>query len=802
MPVVTLGIPLDLTGAAPTNLFTNELVQFNTSLERFFVPSKGPFYTTTLEIRHGVTNALLQPETQFKILHPVKEAIRMSGKEVCTAIYITDTSIPSVRLTYRVIGGIFADTASEIGDIIANNPLSPSSEVSWWDILDKPNQFTPTEHLHHVDNIYGMDDVVAVLENMRIAILAGDSVAISAIYQYIHVLLTNLNYATMDDVMDLLGPSAPQSVRTYKTYADLRAVSSLINNESYIYIATGKHAVNDRKAKIFMWDNTCTINDDDEDIIRPNHISVGIPGRFVSVLIIESKFKLLAASLGRAFDTEGNLLSSFNSTGRIFEGDLNTLVEQGPWLFTAASTNRPARMTSLSSDPMAIGEGYIIVTKLDGKVIQEVLMAGLDVSPNGEFIAQRFKRAGLETAPGSGTYTWSRWDATASQNTLARFGIDRAIAVENSLPSIADLDNLVIPGKYWFGDSQDNRPFDWGILEVMLVGGSIVTPGEVYQYAYWDGRKASRSRNYLGVWSRWSFTQNLDIATEANISGQDLDSVLWPDIYYYNTTCANTPSNYGILEVRRENGYIIYQIAHSSDNRLFSRYRSSGGTWTVWREYADALTLSTFMTDTNAALGTLSSAMAAISETAKDGSLGGSYISYIPGTHSIVLAPGEAIRLVLFGAGGGGGAYGIDGGNGGSTEFRDGGNVIFSAHGGQGGYAGYGAESGTFVLDPPGRSSGSSNREYGFQSRVRGINVTNLPTMTDSHGYGGNSDGVSFSNMRVASHGGKSGCIDAEYVNPNTVSHTFTLYIPNGGSAANGQATDGDVGRAYIFRGK
>lgn len=56
-------------------------------------------------------------------------------------------------------------------------------------------------------------------------------------------------------------------------------------------------------------------------------------------------------------------------------------------------------MTSLSSDPMAIGEGYIIVTKLDGKVIQEVLMAGLDVSPNGEFIAQRFKRAGLETAP-------------------------------------------------------------------------------------------------------------------------------------------------------------------------------------------------------------------------------------------------------------------------------------------------------------------------------------------------------------------------------------------------------------------
>lgn len=610
MPVIPLGYPLDLTATAATNFIQNEVVTFNTVQEKMFVPSKGPFYTLSMEIRHGVTNALLQPETQYKLLQPVKEAIRMSGKEVCAVIYITDNSIPSITISYRVIGGIFSDTASEISDVLLNNPLPPSSQVSWWDILDKPDQFTPSEHLHHVDNIYGMDDVVAVLENIRIAILAGDSVAIGAIYQYINVLLSNLEYATENYVDDTFAQldSTPY-VRTFKTYNDLRAFSDLVNNESYIYLATGKNAVNDRKGKVFMWDITCTIADDNEDIIRPNHIPVGNPGRFVSVLIIESKFKLLAASLGRAFDTEGNLLSSFNSTGRIFEGDLNTLVEQGPWLFTAASTNKPTRMTSLSSNPMAIGEGYINVTKLDGKVIQEVLMAGLDVSPNSEFIAQSFKRAGLETTPGSSTYTWSRWDATASQNTLARFGIDRAIAAENSLSSIADLDLLVVPGKYWFGDSQDNRPFDWGVLEIELVGGSIVAPGEVYQYAYWDGRKASRSRNYLGVWSRWSFSQNLDIATEANIAGQDLDNVIAPDLYYYNTTCANTPSNYGILEVRRENGYIIYQIAHSSDNRLFSRYRSSGGTWTVWREYADALTLSKFITDTNAALGALAASV-------------------------------------------------------------------------------------------------------------------------------------------------------------------------------------------------
>lgn len=506
MPVIPLSYPLDLTATAATNFIQNEVVTFNTAQEKMFVPSKGPFYTLSMEIRHGVTNALLQPETQYKLLQPVKEAIRMSGKEVCAVIYITDNSIPSITISYRVIGGVFSDTASEIGDILLNNPLPPSGQVSWWGILDRPAQFTPSEHLHHVDNLYGMSDVVAVLENIRIAILAGDSVAVGAIYQYIHVLLTNLNYATMDDVMDLFEPAATQLVRTYKTYADLRAVSSLINNESYIYLATGKNAVNDRKGKVFMWDNTCTINDDDEDIIRPNHISVGIPGRFVSALIIESKFKLLAASLGRAFDNEGNLLPSFNNTGRIFEGDLNTLVEQGPWLFTATSTNKPTRMTILSNDPMAIGEGYIIVTKLDGKVIQEVLMSGLDVSPNGEFIAQSFKRAGLETAPGSGTYTWSRWDATASQNTLARYGIEANIAGYNPVGSTHP-DTIINAGKYWFSSATPDMPFQNGIMDVEVITLSSGVPGEVVQTIRWEGRLMNRNRYQVDpttwVWTAW-----------------------------------------------------------------------------------------------------------------------------------------------------------------------------------------------------------------------------------------------------------------------------------------------------------
>lgn len=333
MPVIPLGYPLDLTATAATNFIQNEVVTFNTVQEKMFVPSKGPFYTLSMEIRHGVTNALLQPETQYKLLQPVKEAIRMSGKEVCAVIYITDNSIPSITISYRVIGGIFSDTASEIGDVLLNNPLPPSSQVSWWDILDKPDQFTPSEHLHHVDNIYGMDDVVAVLENIRIAILAGDSVAIGAIYQYINVLLSNLEYATENFVNDALSSlDTTKYVRAFNTHAELRDFSSLVNNEPYLYITTGRTAPQDKLGNIFYWDITSVEDDDDRFVLKPNHIPPGNPGRFISPLRDTHEQKKLATSVQRVLNTSTELYEdSLFINQAVVTGDCNNYVKEGKY---------------------------------------------------------------------------------------------------------------------------------------------------------------------------------------------------------------------------------------------------------------------------------------------------------------------------------------------------------------------------------------------------------------------------------------------------------------------------------------
>lgn len=195
--------PLDLTGASPANLITNEVHTFTTANDRIFPLSAGPFYTTGLAVYHGVTNVLLAPVTQYKALQMHRAGSLVSGKEVCAIIIVEDPSVPAVRVEYQCIGGIYSSEATLIRDLIDNNPL-PEGPTIWGQIVGVPVQFPPTEHLHHVDNLYGAEEIVAVLERLRMAIAAGDSPSIAAIYQHVHVLLANSNYITEQQVIDLI----------------------------------------------------------------------------------------------------------------------------------------------------------------------------------------------------------------------------------------------------------------------------------------------------------------------------------------------------------------------------------------------------------------------------------------------------------------------------------------------------------------------------------------------------------------------------------------------------------------------
>lgn len=614
--------PLDLTGNAGTNLITNELHTFNIAADRIFPLTAGPFYTIGLEVYHGVTNQLLQPITQYKALHLHRDASLVSGKEVCAVIIVEDALIPSVRVKYHCIGGLYSNEASLIQDLIDNNPIT-SDDVVWGQIIGIPVQFPPTEHLHHFDNIYGAEEMVAVLERIRMAIAASDSPAIAAIYQYIHTLLTNLDYQTEQQVIDLIGDTNVQYVKTYDSYAQLRTETHVINNESYLYIATGKGARNDRKGRIFMWDITSMAVDDNDKALRPNHILETNPGRFIAMLDVELDLKNVLATLGRRIEANGTVNADLGVVNRIESVSMNSLITPGDYWIHSNCTSRPDNTETLALKVWRESDTVI------GQQAQ-CLYSTENYPHNRQGIT--YSRVSLD-----GGTTWPAWHETFTVARAVANGLDVDLATTNA--TNADLNTLVRTGKYWFGNTNAHRPeynpglyMEYAQLEVVCLNSTNVmqrafnTSLEAYRYGYggtayaghswspWEFRAARNgdttqtfamyspdinaidpshgvnaaflATQFATLWARL-IANGIDATigvTNVLPAYTDLDGVITVGKYWvgHSSGYNNSPFDYGILEVEKIDANNIIQTMYDELRRTSRRTDSAGTWWTEW----------------------------------------------------------------------------------------------------------------------------------------------------------------------------------------------------------------------------
>jgi hypothetical protein len=172
---------------------------FVNPIDRIFMPTASPFFTKDLEIYRQPGNVLLQPGTQYKALWMHRDASRHAGKEVCAVIYIIDTTVNEITMKYRTIGG---DWVNDINDVVGVLSLPNANEVTWGQIVGVPAQFEPVEHLHHVRNLFGMEELLTMGESLRRALVNdADTPVIAAIYQYIDAKLQS--YAKFSDVTDI-----------------------------------------------------------------------------------------------------------------------------------------------------------------------------------------------------------------------------------------------------------------------------------------------------------------------------------------------------------------------------------------------------------------------------------------------------------------------------------------------------------------------------------------------------------------------------------------------------------------------
>lgn len=324
MPMIFPTYPLDLTGTASSNYIVNEVRTFTVPGDRIFVPTGGPFYLQNFEIRNAANNALLMPNVDYKALHLHVEGTKASGRTVCSVIKIENTTLSSVVLNYHVIGGIFGETPEIVHAILENNP--PVGNVIWEQIMGAPVQFPPTDHLHHADEIYGLQELVSILEHLRVAILAGDGSAFQAVYQYINNRLANEDYVTQDQ----LANSAGKTVVVTSIDA-LRALTGMVTLQYKVFVTLGLSGAFDNEGRMFVWNGTSMAVDNGQTIIRPDSIAPGDPGRFHSILHVDGDIQALNSAINSLIPTPPQVGMMLVSNG----------VTPGSWTWAPIAAGQP-----------------------------------------------------------------------------------------------------------------------------------------------------------------------------------------------------------------------------------------------------------------------------------------------------------------------------------------------------------------------------------------------------------------------------------------------------------------------------
>lgn len=177
--------PEDLTASLPGNYIVGETRTFTTADTRIFVPNGAPFFVVDLELRDATTNQLLTPGVDYFAMQPDKDAMLAAVKSVMTVIWVTKTTVNSVRMKYRAIGGQYQNMAAILVDFLANVPVGALGAPTWGTILNKPATFPPSAHTHLPNEWNGYTEVIILLEQIRVTLVSGDRPTLAAVYQYI-----------------------------------------------------------------------------------------------------------------------------------------------------------------------------------------------------------------------------------------------------------------------------------------------------------------------------------------------------------------------------------------------------------------------------------------------------------------------------------------------------------------------------------------------------------------------------------------------------------------------------------------
>lgn len=202
MTPVVIRYPLDPTGTNPNNLVQGEVHQMVRRKVRAIATTYGAFFTESVKVVDTATNKELVRGQQYVASEMYEEPTARFGKEVCSIILITDTTVSdAVSLQYQAVGGPFSNSVKAIEQLITalsldDRPVSKNSIIDW------PSEFPPSHHLHDVGDTYGWEYVVTSLNRLLTLIQSGSTIKYDALYAYIDMVCGQVTPAVVQAILN------------------------------------------------------------------------------------------------------------------------------------------------------------------------------------------------------------------------------------------------------------------------------------------------------------------------------------------------------------------------------------------------------------------------------------------------------------------------------------------------------------------------------------------------------------------------------------------------------------------------
>lgn len=157
--------PLDPTGRSTDNLVSTERHNLTIEGDDIIFPRYGAYFNDSMIVKQGDKTLVFNKDYQLSFFW--QDATIKVGKPISMAIQIINNNlIGEVQLTYQVVGGEYQGILESIEEMKKFIPKMHRN-VFWDDVINKPEAWVPTRHLHQINDVFGLTPLVLVLEELR-----------------------------------------------------------------------------------------------------------------------------------------------------------------------------------------------------------------------------------------------------------------------------------------------------------------------------------------------------------------------------------------------------------------------------------------------------------------------------------------------------------------------------------------------------------------------------------------------------------------------------------------------------------